>query len=182
MRSQVGLSLQICRVEDILVEGLVIGSVVHFHRARTISVPSSGTISTTGMGIIASEFLFNYHIQSVSPTLPSGGHYLTFECDWRGPSSSVFSMKMNLFSKPCEFGIHVVYYCSRALPVMFFVPQVALEVWDKGHFQIVVLAVVVGMVVEVEWDASIIAALRGVCHMGMLIYLVSWEVGVEMKA
>ncbi|CAA0824261.1 Unknown protein [Striga hermonthica] len=41
---------QICRVEDILVEGFVEGSVVHFHRARTITVPSSGVISTSGMG------------------------------------------------------------------------------------------------------------------------------------
>ncbi|KAK4388783.1 hypothetical protein Sango_2215300 [Sesamum angolense] len=35
---------------DILVEGFVEGSVVHFHRARTISVQPSGIISTTGMG------------------------------------------------------------------------------------------------------------------------------------
>ncbi|KAL3650773.1 hypothetical protein CASFOL_007176 [Castilleja foliolosa] len=40
----------ICRVEDILVEGFIEGSVVHFHRARTIIVPSSGVISTSGMG------------------------------------------------------------------------------------------------------------------------------------
>ncbi|XP_044471176.1 uncharacterized protein LOC123200112 isoform X2 [Mangifera indica] len=40
----------ICRVEDISVEGLVEGSVVHFHRARTISVWSLGTISASGMG------------------------------------------------------------------------------------------------------------------------------------
>ncbi|XP_027079701.2 uncharacterized protein [Coffea arabica] len=52
VNSSLSFTLQICRVEDILVEGLVIGSVVHFHRARTISVPSSGTISTTGMGCI----------------------------------------------------------------------------------------------------------------------------------
>lgn len=42
--------MQICRVEDILVEGFVEGSVVNFHRARTISVQSSGIISTSGMG------------------------------------------------------------------------------------------------------------------------------------
>lgn len=40
-----------CRVEDITVEGLVKGSVIHFHRARTIVVSSSGTISASGMGI-----------------------------------------------------------------------------------------------------------------------------------
>jgi hypothetical protein len=40
-------------VEDITVEGLIEGSVVHFHRARTIYVPSSGTISASGMGMLS---------------------------------------------------------------------------------------------------------------------------------
>lgn len=44
--------IQICRVEDILVQGLVEGSVMLFHRARTITVLPSGIISTTGMGMI----------------------------------------------------------------------------------------------------------------------------------
>lgn len=39
-----------CRVEDIIVEGLIEGSVVHFHRARTVVVHSSGIISTSGLG------------------------------------------------------------------------------------------------------------------------------------
>lgn len=43
---------QICRVEDITVEGLVKGSVVHFHRARTIDVQPSGTISASAMGTL----------------------------------------------------------------------------------------------------------------------------------
>ncbi|KAL5558615.1 hypothetical protein UlMin_034826 [Ulmus minor] len=50
VNSSLSFTLQICRVEDITVEGLVKGSVVHFHRARTIVVQSSGTISATGMG------------------------------------------------------------------------------------------------------------------------------------
>ncbi|KAL8522147.1 hypothetical protein ACS0TY_012337 [Phlomoides rotata] len=50
VNSSLSFTLQICRVEDILVEGFVEGSVVHFHRARTISVQSSGIISTSGMG------------------------------------------------------------------------------------------------------------------------------------
>ncbi|KAL3818986.1 hypothetical protein ACJIZ3_004891 [Penstemon smallii] len=50
VNSSLSFTLQICRVEDILVEGLVEGSVVHFHRARTIAVQSSGIISTSGMG------------------------------------------------------------------------------------------------------------------------------------
>ncbi|KAF5951399.1 hypothetical protein HYC85_009343 [Camellia sinensis] len=44
------MELYICRVEDILVEGCIEGSVVHFHRARTITIDSLGTISASGMG------------------------------------------------------------------------------------------------------------------------------------
>ncbi|XP_075641458.1 uncharacterized protein LOC142613134 isoform X2 [Castanea sativa] len=50
VNSSLSFTLQICRVEDITVEGLIKGSVVHFHRARTISVQSSGIISASGMG------------------------------------------------------------------------------------------------------------------------------------
>ncbi|KAG6391223.1 hypothetical protein SASPL_148976 [Salvia splendens] len=50
LNSSLIFTLQICRVEDILVEGFVEGSVVHFHRARTINVQPSGVISTSGMG------------------------------------------------------------------------------------------------------------------------------------
>ena len=42
--------MQICRVEDITVEGLIKGSVIHFHLARTVVVRSSGTITGDGMG------------------------------------------------------------------------------------------------------------------------------------
>ncbi|KAJ6994791.1 hypothetical protein NC653_017555 [Populus alba x Populus x berolinensis] len=50
VNSSLSFTLQICRVEDITVEGLIEGSVVHFNQARAISVPSSGTISASGMG------------------------------------------------------------------------------------------------------------------------------------
>ncbi|EPS64424.1 hypothetical protein M569_10357 [Genlisea aurea] len=50
VNSSLSFTLQICRVEDILVEGSVEGSVVQFHRARSIFVQSSGMISTSGMG------------------------------------------------------------------------------------------------------------------------------------
>eukprot|EP00257_Ricinus_communis_P015247 XP_015573122.1 uncharacterized protein LOC8275643 [Ricinus communis] len=50
VNSSLSFTLQICRVEDITVEGLIKGSVVHFHRARTVSVLSSGRISASGMG------------------------------------------------------------------------------------------------------------------------------------
>ncbi|GKB53270.1 mediator of RNA polymerase II transcription subunit 14 [Tanacetum coccineum] len=41
---------KICRVEDILVEGLIQGSVMHFHRAGTVTVPLTGIVSTSRMG------------------------------------------------------------------------------------------------------------------------------------
>nr|XP_016504944.1 PREDICTED: uncharacterized protein LOC107822879 [Nicotiana tabacum] len=50
VNSSLSFTLQICRVEDILVEGLIEGSVVHFHRARTVDVQPYGIISTSGMG------------------------------------------------------------------------------------------------------------------------------------
>ncbi|KAL6985493.1 hypothetical protein U1Q18_018868 [Sarracenia purpurea var. burkii] len=50
VNSSLSFTLQICRVEDILLEGLIEGSIVHFHRARTIAVQTLGTISATGMG------------------------------------------------------------------------------------------------------------------------------------
>ncbi|KAG4982644.1 hypothetical protein JHK87_027393 [Glycine soja] len=50
VNSSLSFTLQICRVEDILVEGLIKGSIVHFHRARTISVESSRTISASRIG------------------------------------------------------------------------------------------------------------------------------------
>lgn len=47
------LFLQICRVEDIDIAGLVEGSVVHFHRARTVIIHALGTISASGLGIVS---------------------------------------------------------------------------------------------------------------------------------
>ncbi|KFK25428.1 hypothetical protein AALP_AA8G114100 [Arabis alpina] len=50
VNSSLSFTLQICRVEDILVEGYIKGSVVHFHRAKTVSLEPSGEISASGMG------------------------------------------------------------------------------------------------------------------------------------
>ncbi|XP_030530685.2 uncharacterized protein LOC115741106 [Rhodamnia argentea] len=50
VNSSLSFTLQICRVEDIIVEGLIEGSIIHFHRARTIAVHSSGTVSASGLG------------------------------------------------------------------------------------------------------------------------------------
>ncbi|GAA0159688.1 transmembrane signal receptor [Lithospermum erythrorhizon] len=43
-------SLQICRVEDIVVFGAIKGSVIHIHRARTVVVDSGGAITASELG------------------------------------------------------------------------------------------------------------------------------------
>lgn len=45
------MALQICRVEDIVIEGVITGSVVHFHWVRSIIVHSSGEITTSALGM-----------------------------------------------------------------------------------------------------------------------------------
>nr|GEW67291.1 hypothetical protein [Tanacetum cinerariifolium] len=46
----VGDIVHICRVEDRLIEGLIQGSVMHFHMMRTVTVPLMGIVSTSRMG------------------------------------------------------------------------------------------------------------------------------------
>ncbi|CAL5028567.1 unnamed protein product [Urochloa decumbens] len=43
-------TLQICRVEDITVSGIVRGSIIHIHRARTVTIAKDGTISASELG------------------------------------------------------------------------------------------------------------------------------------
>jgi len=50
-------TLQICRVEDITVSGIVRGSIIHIHRARTVTIAKDGAISASELG--DSVFLFN---------------------------------------------------------------------------------------------------------------------------
>lgn len=54
--------MQICRVEDVSIEGVVEGSVVHFHWVRFVSVPPTGVISASGLGIAFSSVLLKYFI------------------------------------------------------------------------------------------------------------------------
>lgn len=54
------LLLQICRVEDISIEGIITGSVVHFHWVRTVVVQSSGVISASGLGMIFTSFVKSF--------------------------------------------------------------------------------------------------------------------------
>ncbi|XP_020244404.1 uncharacterized protein LOC109822590 isoform X2 [Asparagus officinalis] len=50
VNSTLSFTLQICRVEDISIAGLVQGAVIHFHMARNVAVYSSGTISASALG------------------------------------------------------------------------------------------------------------------------------------
>ncbi|CAM8901139.1 unnamed protein product [Rhodiola kirilowii] len=50
VNSTLFFSLQICRVEDVLVSGLIKGSIIHIHRARTLMVDSEGSISASELG------------------------------------------------------------------------------------------------------------------------------------
>ncbi|KAG6636083.1 hypothetical protein CIPAW_11G086100 [Carya illinoinensis] len=43
-------SLQICRVEDLLVNGLIRGSIIHIHRARTVIIDTGGVITASELG------------------------------------------------------------------------------------------------------------------------------------
>uniref|UniRef100_A0A0E0DMX3 DUF8003 domain-containing protein n=1 Tax=Oryza meridionalis TaxID=40149 RepID=A0A0E0DMX3_9ORYZ len=50
-------NIVICRVEDIVVSGLVQGTVINFNRARNVTVRSSGTISATGLALVGLEVM-----------------------------------------------------------------------------------------------------------------------------
>ncbi|KAI5383166.1 uncharacterized protein LOC127108398 [Lathyrus oleraceus] len=52
VNSSLAFTLQICRVEDVSVEGTITGSVLHFHWVRSIEVEYSGVISASGLGCI----------------------------------------------------------------------------------------------------------------------------------
>ncbi|XP_020215510.1 uncharacterized protein LOC109799381 isoform X2 [Cajanus cajan] len=50
VNSSLAFTLQICRVEDVIVEGTITGSVVHFHWIRNVDVSHSGVVSVSGLG------------------------------------------------------------------------------------------------------------------------------------
>ncbi|CAM8961294.1 unnamed protein product [Rhodiola kirilowii] len=73
VNSSLSFTLQICRVEDVTVEGLIKGSVVHFHRARTIAVQSSGALSASGMGCVGGIGKGNMSISGIGSGAGHGG-------------------------------------------------------------------------------------------------------------
>ncbi|KAJ8632040.1 hypothetical protein MRB53_025376 [Persea americana] len=52
VNNSLSFTLQICRVEDLTVNGLVKGSIVHIHRARTVTIEGDGMISASELGCV----------------------------------------------------------------------------------------------------------------------------------
>ncbi|XP_076911612.1 uncharacterized protein LOC143569627 [Bidens hawaiensis] len=52
VNSSLSFTLQICRVEEIIIEGSIEGSVVHFQWVRTVIIQPSGSIVASGLGCI----------------------------------------------------------------------------------------------------------------------------------
>ncbi|MCO5593740.1 hypothetical protein L7F22_047757 [Adiantum nelumboides] len=50
LNTSLPFTLQICRVEDVVVDGLVKGSVVHIHRARTVTIRDGGLVTASEHG------------------------------------------------------------------------------------------------------------------------------------
>uniref|UniRef100_A0A9I9D9K5 Uncharacterized protein n=1 Tax=Cucumis melo TaxID=3656 RepID=A0A9I9D9K5_CUCME len=67
VNSTLPFTLQICRVEDLTVEGTITGSVIHFHWVRDIFVYLSGAISASGLGMHFSSnyFVLTWQVQVV---------------------------------------------------------------------------------------------------------------------
>uniref|UniRef100_A0A803NU05 DUF8003 domain-containing protein n=1 Tax=Cannabis sativa TaxID=3483 RepID=A0A803NU05_CANSA len=50
VNSTLAFTIQICRVEQVVVEGTLTGSIIHFHWVRAVTISSSGVISASGLG------------------------------------------------------------------------------------------------------------------------------------
>ncbi|XP_077235189.1 mraZ isoform X2 [Tasmannia lanceolata] len=50
VNNSLSFTLQICRVEDLTVNGFVKGSIIHIHRARTVTIDADGVISASELG------------------------------------------------------------------------------------------------------------------------------------
>ncbi|KAK9715457.1 hypothetical protein RND81_06G166800 [Saponaria officinalis] len=52
VNSSLPFTLQVCRVEDVKVDGFVEGSVVHFHWVRSVAISSTGMVTASGLGCV----------------------------------------------------------------------------------------------------------------------------------
>ncbi|KAG9452480.1 hypothetical protein H6P81_005384 [Aristolochia fimbriata] len=50
VNNSLSFTLQICRVEDLTISGLVKGSIIHIHRSKTVTIWTGGTISASELG------------------------------------------------------------------------------------------------------------------------------------
>ncbi|PIA31063.1 hypothetical protein AQUCO_05300111v1 [Aquilegia coerulea] len=60
VNNTLSFSLQICRVEDLSVTGLIKGSIIHIHRARTVIVDGGGMITASEFGCEKGIGMGNY--------------------------------------------------------------------------------------------------------------------------
>ncbi|PPD84480.1 hypothetical protein GOBAR_DD18560 [Gossypium barbadense] len=66
-------SLRICRVEDLLVNGIIKGSIIHIHRARTVTVDADGLITASELGCSKGIGKGNY-LDGAGSGAGHGGH------------------------------------------------------------------------------------------------------------
>ncbi|CAL9044534.1 unnamed protein product [Musa banksii] len=50
VNDSLSFTLQICRVEDLTISGIIRGSIIHIHRARTVAIDADGIISASELG------------------------------------------------------------------------------------------------------------------------------------
>ncbi|KAI4369970.1 hypothetical protein MLD38_018359 [Melastoma candidum] len=93
-------SLQICRVEDLLVNGLIKGSIIHIHRARTVTVDADGMISASELGCSGGIGRGNY----IGGAGSGAGHGGAGGCGYFNGTQSRGGLIYGNADLPCELG------------------------------------------------------------------------------
>nr|GMD96105.1 Fiber protein [Ipomoea batatas] len=93
-------SLQICRVEDVLVNGIVKGSVIHIHRARTVIVDTGGVITASALGCSNGIGMGNYSNGAGA----GAGHGGKGGSGFYGGNLSEGGQRYGSADLPCELG------------------------------------------------------------------------------
>ncbi|KAH8513976.1 hypothetical protein H0E87_007007, partial [Populus deltoides] len=96
-------SLQICRVEDLLVNGIVKGSIIHIHRARTIIIDADGLITASELG--SKEYSQHYSIAFFGWCMIIVLIELFFLKSIPGVQLYIFNSNMQSSSSGCSGGI-----------------------------------------------------------------------------
>jgi uncharacterized membrane protein YgcG len=94
---------QICRVEDLLVNGIVKGSIIHIHRARTIIIDADGLITASELG--SKEYSQHYSIAFFGWCMIIVLIELLFFKSIPGVQLYIFNSNMQSSSSGCSGGI-----------------------------------------------------------------------------